>query len=219
MTPRALAHDERDRLTPASARDVRATLPPRTILSLRVHLRVASCRNLLMRESRRSIERWGLTLPQFDALAELARSGRSGFTFGELSRLLLVTSGNLTGIVDRLESEGLARRQQGTRDRRVVRIVLTRKGRRRVEQIIPLHARDIERAMASLPADQLEALNDLLGVLRDHLREGPPETDAPAARVTPTARPPVVSLIAGFDQTFPAAKLNPRRGVKRTSDL
>ncbi len=57
-----------------------------------------------MRESRRSIEQWGLTLPQFDALAELARASRGGFTFGELSRLLLVTSGNLTGIVDRLES-------------------------------------------------------------------------------------------------------------------
>ena len=126
MTPRAPAHDDRDRLTPASATDVRAALPARTILSLRVHLRVAICRNLLMREGRRSIERWGLTLPQFDALAELARSGRGGYTFGELSRLLLVTSGNLTGIVDRLESEGLVRRQQGTRDRRVVRIVMTR---------------------------------------------------------------------------------------------
>jgi DNA-binding MarR family transcriptional regulator len=173
MTPRAPAPDDHDRLTPASPRDVRRTLHPRAILSLRVHLRIASCRNLLMRESRRSIERWGLTLPQFDALAELARSGRTGFTFGELSRLLLVTSGNLTGIVDRLESEGLVRRQQGTRDRRVVRIVLTRKGRRRVEQIIPIHARDIDRALAAMPGDQLDALNDLLGILRNHLREGP----------------------------------------------
>src|SRR5262252_200284 len=72
-------------------------------LSLRVHLRIANCRNLLMRESRRSVERSGLTLPQFDVLAELSRGGREGSTFGELSRLLLVTAGNLTGIVDRLE--------------------------------------------------------------------------------------------------------------------
>ena len=182
MTPRAPAHTDRDSLSPGSASDIRTALPPRTILSLRVHLRVASCRNLLMRESRRSIERWGLTLPQFDALAELARSGRSGFTFGELSRLLLVTSGNLTGIVDRLESEGLARRQQGTRDRRVVRIALTRKGRRRVQQIIPVHARDIEKAMASVPAEQLEALNELLGALRNHLRDGP-RLDLPGSEV------------------------------------
>ena len=177
MATQATVPDDRDRLTAASAADVRAALPPRTILSLRIHLRVASCRNLLMRESRRSIERWGLTLPQFDVLAELARSEGSGFTFGELSRLLLVTSGNLTGIVDRLESDGLVRRQQGKRDRRVIRLVLTRKGRRRVGQIIPVHARDIEKALASMPADQLAALNDLLGALRHHLRHVPVPTE------------------------------------------
>ena len=85
-------------------------IPAETKLAVRIHLRIATCRNLLMRESRRSVEPWGLTLPQFDVLAELGRATRAGFTFGELSRLLLVTSGNLTGIVDRLESDGLARR-------------------------------------------------------------------------------------------------------------
>src|SRR4051812_19052198 len=94
--------------TPPSARgESTGTGRSRTRLSLRVHLRIASCRNLLMRESRRSVERSGLTLPQFDVLAELARAEHAGFTFGELSRLLLVTAGNLTGIVDRLEADGL----------------------------------------------------------------------------------------------------------------
>src|ERR1700730_8694119 len=66
-----------------------------------VHVRIASCYNLLMREARSRINsRWRLTLPQFDVLAELARADERGFTFVELSRLLLVTSGNLTGIVD-----------------------------------------------------------------------------------------------------------------------
>ena len=45
-------------------------------------------------------------MPQFDVLAELARAPEQGFTFVELSRLLLVTSGNLTGIIDRLEADG-----------------------------------------------------------------------------------------------------------------
>jgi DNA-binding MarR family transcriptional regulator len=139
-------------------------------LALRVHVRLASCRNLLMRESRRSVERWGLTLPQFDALAELRRASRTGFTFGELSRLLLVTSGNLTGIVDRLEAEGLVRRVQGTEDRRVVRIVLTPKGRRLVDRIMPLHARDIETALSFMTPEQLRGLSDLLGMLRRGLR-------------------------------------------------
>jgi DNA-binding MarR family transcriptional regulator len=131
-------------------------------LSLKVHLRVACCRNLLMREARRSVERWGLTLPQFDVLAELERNKRRGFTFGELSRLLLVTSGNLTGIVDHLEADGLARRQHDKTDGRVVRIVLTRKGRRLVQQIVPHHARDIEAALEFLPDDRLQMLEQLL---------------------------------------------------------
>ena len=65
---------------------------------MRTHLRIATCYNLLMREARQTIaQRWSLTLPQFDVLAELARADACGFTFVELSRLLLVTSGNLTG--------------------------------------------------------------------------------------------------------------------------
>jgi DNA-binding MarR family transcriptional regulator len=155
----------------ASGRADDAEAPADAKLALRVHVRLASCRNLLMRESRRSIERWGLTLPQFDALAELSRASRGGFTFGELSRLLLVTSGNLTGIVDRLEAEGLVQREQGKEDRRVVRIVLTRKGKRLVDQIAPLHAQDIENALSFMPREELTALNELLGSLRRGLRD------------------------------------------------
>lgn len=144
--------------------------PQATKLALRVHLRLATCRNYLMRECRRSVERWGLTLPQFDVLAELGRASNDGFTFIELSRLLLVTSGNLTGIVDRLEGEGLLVRQHDQRDRRLVRLVLTRKGRRLVEQMLPFHARDVQSMLAFMPAERLQALNELLGSMRDGLR-------------------------------------------------
>lgn len=148
-------------------------IPEATKPALRVHLRLATCRNLLMREARRSVERWGLTLPQFDVLAELGRAVNEGFTFVELSRLLLVTSGNLTGIVDRLENDGLVRRETDDRDRRLVRIVLTKKGRQLVQEIMPLHARDIQALLAFMPQEQLAALNDMLGQLRDGLRGRP----------------------------------------------
>jgi DNA-binding MarR family transcriptional regulator len=147
-------------------------IPEVTKPALRVHLRLATCRNLLMREARRSVERWQLTLPQFDVLAELSRAVDQGFTFVELSRLLLVTSGNLTGIVDRLENDGLVRRETDDRDRRLVRIVLTKKGRQLVEQIMPLHAADIHAMLAFMPAEQLASLNEMLGRLRDGLRSG-----------------------------------------------
>lgn len=151
------------------------TVPPDTHdadrLALRVHLRLASCRNLLMRESRRAVERWELTLPQFDMLAELARADARGFTFVELSRLLLVTSGNLTGIVDRLEQEGLVAREPDRSDRRVVRVRLTAKGRRLTARMLPEHAEDIGAVLADLPADKLAKLADLLGDLRDYLHQ------------------------------------------------
>jgi len=96
--------------------------------ALGVHVRIASCYNLLMQEARVRVgSRWKLTLPQFDVLAELTRADHRGFTFVELSRLLLVTSGNLTGIVDRLEARQFIRREPDARDRRVVRVTLTKK--------------------------------------------------------------------------------------------
>ena len=146
---------------------------PRNRTPLRIHLRLATCRNLLMRESRAIAARWGLTLPQFDVLAELARdTNPGGFTFAHLSRLLLVTSGNLTGIVDRLEEQELVRREPDQQDRRVVRVRLTDKGVNLTNQALPHHADEIQRTLSFMPRKTLAQLCDLLGLLRDGLHDG-----------------------------------------------
>ena len=142
---------------------------PRTRVPLQVHLRLARCRNLMMKEMRRSVERWNLTLPQFDVLAELARAPEQGFTFVELSRLLLVTSGNLTGIIDRLEAEGLVRRETEATDRRMVRMTLTPLGRKRTAEMLPQHGDDVAEMLSPVPRERLALLNELLGELRDAL--------------------------------------------------
>ena len=147
----------------------RAGAPARTRLPLQVHLRLARCRNLMMREMRRAVERWNLTLPQFDVLAELARAPEQGFTFVELSRLLLVTSGNLTGIINRLEADGLVKREAELTDRRVTRMRLTPLGKRRMDEILPLHAADVAQMLSVMPRERLGVLNELLGELRDAL--------------------------------------------------
>jgi DNA-binding MarR family transcriptional regulator len=174
---------------PTPPRAALAGIPSDTKLALRVHLRLATCRNLLMRVARRSVEQWGLTLPQFDVLAELGRAPKEGFTFIELSRLLLVTSGNLTGIVDRLEANGLMVREHDPRDRRLVRIVLTKKGRQLVDEIMPRHARDIQACLAFMPEEQQLALNEMLGALRDGLREIPGGNGETAAGASRAMRP------------------------------
>jgi DNA-binding MarR family transcriptional regulator len=144
----------------------------RTRDSMRTHLRIATCYNLLMREARQTIAaRWQLTLPQFDVLAELARADAGGFTFVELSRLLLVTSGNLTGIVDRLEQQRLVERRPDVKDRRVIRVALTDKGRKMTDELLPAHAADIEAILSFMPRAALTQLSELLGRLRDGLHE------------------------------------------------
>ena len=165
-------------------------VPDACKVSLRLHLRLASCRNLLMREARRSVEEHGLTLPQFDVLAELGRAKDRGFTFAELSRLLLVTAGNLTGIVDRLEADGSVRRAKDKRDRRIVRIVLTKRGWRLLEEVTPLHARDIHDSLTILSTEQQNEIGHQLGRLCESLRKRPRPMngDAAAAAVAEDAK-------------------------------
>jgi len=150
----------------------RGARPDRTREALRAHLRIATCCNLLMKEARQRVAgRWRLTLPQFDVLAELDRAGAGGFTFAELSRLLLVTSGNLTGIVDRLEEQRLVARRRDTHDGRVVRVALTVRGRRMTRGMLPTHAADIDEILSFMPHATLVSLNRLLDRLRRGLHE------------------------------------------------
>jgi DNA-binding MarR family transcriptional regulator len=159
----------------------------RTRESVRTHLRIATCYNLLMREARQTIaQRWGLTLPQFDVLAELTRADAGGFTFVELSRLLLVTSGNLTGIVDRLGEQRLVERRPDAQDRRVIRVALTDKGRRLTDEMLPAHAADLSHILSFMPRAQLTQLSDLLGRLRDGLHaRADRDRQAPAGKRQP----------------------------------
>jgi DNA-binding MarR family transcriptional regulator len=105
------------------------------------------------------------TFPQFDVLNQLERE-RDGLTFVELSRRLLVTAGNLTGIVDRLHAEGLVRRAVHPADRRAFRLTLTPKGRRLVRRAQGRHHRALTALLARVPDRDLRVLRRLLDRLR-----------------------------------------------------
>jgi DNA-binding MarR family transcriptional regulator len=166
----------------------------RTRESVQTHLRIASCYNLLMREARQLVvNRWNLTLPQFEVLAELDRADARGFTFVELSRLLLVTSGNLTGIVDRLEEQRLVQRHPDEHDGRVIRVGVTQRGRRMTDQMLPAHAADIEAILSFMPRSGLAQLSELLGRLRDGLHE----RQHSAAAETPRKTKPALRKVVG----------------------
>lgn len=138
-----------------------------------VHMsvRLAQCRNLLTAVGRRSIEDSNLTLPQFELLVELSRAGENGRPFVALSRELLVTSGNLTGVVDRLEALGLVRRHRDTRDRRVVRVALTARGQRLTRSLLPRYAGSLRTALGFMSRPRLQRLSRLLDELCEGLEE------------------------------------------------
>jgi DNA-binding MarR family transcriptional regulator len=138
-------------------------------LALSTWVRLLRAHALMLRAVRRGMPR-ELTLPQFDVLAQLAREPE-GMTPGQLTRELLVTAGNVTGIVDRLEQLGLVQRKRVPEDRRVVRVRLTARGRRLMERVLPRHRRQVESLLAAMAPVELSRLRDLLGTLNHRLAD------------------------------------------------
>ena len=103
----------------------------------------------------------GTTLPRFDVMAALWRR-REGVTMTELSRMLLVSNGNATAVVDRLEAEGLVRRTPSEADRRTVMVALTPEGLARFETLAADHEAEIDRLLGALGTDEIDTLADLL---------------------------------------------------------
>ena len=132
-----------------------------------VWVRLLKAHGLLLREVRRRVPP-PLTLPQFDVLAQLHRRG--AMTPGQLTRELLVTAGNLTGIVERLVRMGLVSRHRVPEDGRAVRVRLTPRGRQLIARAIPRHKREVAALLSVLPAGELRRLRLLLGTLGEQLQ-------------------------------------------------
>ena len=120
----------------------------------------------MLTELRRELED-KMTLARFDLLASLERE--DGQTLAGLSRALLVTAGNVTGLVDRAERDGVVERRPEPTDRRVARVWLTSEGRTLIRELLPLHARLVHGLIGGLPAQDRRELRRLLGGLREHL--------------------------------------------------
>lgn len=105
--------------------------------------------------------RHGTTLPRFDVMAALYRR-RDGVTMTELSRMLLVSNGNATTVVDRLEQTGLVRRTPSETDRRTVFVALTPAGVAQFETLAAGHEAEVSRLFARLSETDLDTLTDIL---------------------------------------------------------
>jgi DNA-binding MarR family transcriptional regulator len=129
-------------------------------------VRLLECHNLMLADIRRRIGDTS-TLPRFDLLANLLRE--DGQTLAGLSRRMLVTAGNLTGLVDRAERDGVVVRRPDPADRRLSRVYLTEKGRELIIELLPAHSELISILLSGLDAADRRELRRLLGKLRDSL--------------------------------------------------
>jgi DNA-binding MarR family transcriptional regulator len=158
-------HDHVDAESKASER------PQDHVLELRLWLRLLASANLIEGEIRHRLrERFGTTLPRFDLMAQLERE-EAGLLLGELSRRMMVSNGNVTGLAERLVQAGLIERNTLEADRRAVRVRLTTKGRQVFGEMAAAHAEWIAELFAGLPADEQKALWSRLGKLKASVLE------------------------------------------------
>jgi DNA-binding MarR family transcriptional regulator len=115
-------------------------------------------------------EAFGTTLPRFDLMAQLERHPE-GLKMNELSRLLMVTGGNVTAIVDQLEKEGLVERFDEPEDRRAWRIRFTASGRRSFAEMARAHEEWVVELLSGLSRREHEELLKLLAKLKSHAME------------------------------------------------
>jgi DNA-binding MarR family transcriptional regulator len=139
--------------------------------SLKVWLRLLSCSTQIETEIKKRLRlEFGMTLARFDYLAQLHRHA-DGLRMSALSRYLMVTGGNVTGLTDELEKDGLVERLAEPEDRRSYRVSLTRKGRKLFEKIASVHEGWVVGIFAGLTPEQKSQLQDLLGQLRVQLTD------------------------------------------------
>lgn len=107
--------------------------------ALRVWLQLLTLTTLIEKRIRKNLlADFNTTLPRFDVLASLERA-RGQLTMGELSRRLLVSKGNITGIVTELERQGLVARERDAADKRTHYLRLTAAGQRHFRKLAGAH--------------------------------------------------------------------------------
>ncbi|MDM0008958.1 MarR family transcriptional regulator [Variovorax sp. J22G73] len=136
--------------------------------ALRLWLRLLTCTQLIEKQVRNELRsQFTTTLPRFDLMSQLERSP-DGLKMNELSRRMMVTGGNVTGITDQLVTEGLVERINVEGDRRAWRVRLTPRGRKLFNDMAQQHEDWIVGAFSGLSTKEIAQLHKLLGKVKQH---------------------------------------------------
>jgi MarR family transcriptional regulator, 2-MHQ and catechol-resistance regulon repressor len=137
--------------------------------ALRTWIALARCYASFSKAVTLKVTEYGLTTPQFGVLEALYHLGP--LSLGELAEKLLVTGGNVTYVMDRLETQGLVYRQRSPEDRRVIQAKLTQEGHERIAEVFAGHAEYIEHLMRHLGGESQDSLRSSLKTLGVGLQE------------------------------------------------
>ncbi len=155
---------------PRTATDAETRIVSDDHAAIRLWLRMLATNRLIETRMRRLLqERYATTLPRFDLMAQLERVP-GGLKMGELSKRMMVTGGNVTGITDMLEREGLVERVDDPADRRAWRVKLTPAGRRAFTAMAREHERWIVEAFSALSAREMSVMAGFLARLKTDVR-------------------------------------------------
>lgn len=153
------------------AETVAAERPADHKAELRLWLRLLTCTTMVEQMVRTRLrERFGVTLPRFDLMAQLHRAA-DGMTLGDLSRRMMVSNGNVTGLVERLVADGQVERTTHPTDRRAAVVRLTPAGRDAFAAMAAEHEGWVADAFAGLRPGDHAALMGALGRLKASVRE------------------------------------------------
>jgi DNA-binding MarR family transcriptional regulator len=139
---------------------------------LRLWVRLLRASRLIESAARERLKsQFNATLPRFDVMAALYRRP-DGMLMSEISRFLMVSNGNVTGIVDRLVSDGFVVRAQRNGDRRTSFISLTRKGRAVFAEMAAAHEKWVDELLGSVSARDADQLSAKLKSFRSEWESG-----------------------------------------------
>jgi MarR family 2-MHQ and catechol resistance regulon transcriptional repressor len=136
---------------------------PAVLEALATYVKLLRASRAIVGRIEKRLARHGLTATQLGVLEAVLHRGP--LTHRELGRKLLTSAGNMTDVVDKLETRGLVRRARGAGDRRLVHVELTAEGRALIEDLFPRHAADIAEAMSGLGRPDLRRLGEMLRTL------------------------------------------------------
>ena len=159
-------------MTTASAAKLRQTVPSLSKQRLRLWIRILRAARAIEAEVRDRLRvAFGVTLPQFDVMAALERKP-DGMTMTELSRFLMVSNGNVTGIIDRLVAEKLVTRRAPADDRRAIIVRLTPRGLKEFATMARAHQTWVDGLLSDFDAAEADTLIRHLDGLSSRIRNG-----------------------------------------------